>query len=184
MLVLAILAFYSKMDFFYFQISFLVGLFIYKHINQILSHLSGISRVVKVTIILMLYAGMNLLVKIKIVGPILADIAAVVLAILAMSFLILFRKKIHGFFVKLGETSYSLYLLHFPLLLLSYTVISKMTGKYFFYSRIYYLPILVIVPLNFALFYIFEQPSLRLIGRLKRKGGDSHKNKMRQPSVS
>ncbi len=169
MFFFALLFVVTRSDIFYFQIFFPIGIFVERNSGKILGYFGRLSGSIRLIIIVVLYIAMNLLVKLKSFGEISADITAVLLSITVIASLIMYEGKTHRFFIKLGEVSYSLYLFHFPLLLLLYAIVSKLTGIYFFYSRFYYLPVLVIIPINFLLFYFFERPSLRLIKFIKNK---------------
>ncbi|RYY71198.1 MAG: acyltransferase [Chitinophagaceae bacterium] len=67
----------------------------------------------------------------------------------------------------LGKISYSLYLVHIPTLVLTYTIFYKFTGKIIFYSHIYYVGVLASVAVAVVFYKIGEEPSLKLIGKVK-----------------
>lgn len=71
--------------------------------------------------------------------------------------------------MKLGDISYSLYLNHLPLLLLTYTLITLYTGSLVFYSRIpYYSGVIVAVLLTIPLYFIMEKPSIAYLKKLRK----------------
>lgn len=73
------------------------------------------------------------------------------------------------FFKQMGKISYTLYLFHFPVLILIFGIFHKITGNYVFYDRIYWLGVVVAVLLSFPIYYLVEEKSLKLISRLKKK---------------
>jgi peptidoglycan/LPS O-acetylase OafA/YrhL len=72
-------------------------------------------------------------------------------------------------FKKLGLISYTLYLFHFPVLILTYAILTKLTGEYLFYERIYWVGVLAAVLISYPVYFLVEDKSLRLISKLKRK---------------
>ena len=71
--------------------------------------------------------------------------------------------------MKLGDISYSLYLNHLPLLLLTYTLITLYTGSLVFYSRKpYYSGVIMAVLLTVPLYWITEKPSVAYLKRFRK----------------
>ncbi len=70
-------------------------------------------------------------------------------------------------FNKLGQVSYSLYLVHIPVLVLCYSIIFRFTNQAIIYSRIYMLGVIVSLLIAFLFYKFIEQPSLALIDRIK-----------------
>ncbi|KAA9327383.1 acyltransferase family protein [Adhaeribacter soli] len=73
------------------------------------------------------------------------------------------------FFKEMGKISYTLYLFHFPVLILVFGIIHKITGKYLFYDRIYWIGVLAAVLVSYPVYYLVEEKSLKAISRLKKK---------------
>lgn len=74
-----------------------------------------------------------------------------------------------SFFKKLGVISYSLYLFHFPILILTYAIFTKVTGDYVFYSRIYWIGVIASVLIAYPVYYLLEEKTLRFLSKLKTK---------------
>jgi peptidoglycan/LPS O-acetylase OafA/YrhL len=107
-------------------------------------------------VLLMLLIGLALL-KLKIVATVLAGI----LAVLVISVLLAGHLEQRLFFVrilhKIGEFSFSLYLYHYPLLLLFYAGLVYFTHRLFVYERIYWLAIPLITVICYALYWVTER---------------------------
>ena len=70
----------------------------------------------------------------------------------------------------MGEISYSLYLIHIPVLLVIYTIISKEVNDVIWYSRWqYWLGVLICIPFGYLLYYFAEKPSVRLNNLIKSR---------------
>ncbi|WP_400192003.1 acyltransferase family protein [Hymenobacter sp. B81] len=61
---------------------------------------------------------------------------------------------------KLGLFSFSLYLYHYPLLLLCYAALVKFTGKLFIYERVYWLAVPLVTLVCYGLYWITERVSV------------------------
>ncbi|MFZ1369259.1 MAG: hypothetical protein WAR78_02690, partial [Ferruginibacter sp.] len=71
--------------------------------------------------------------------------------------------------MKLGDISYSLYLNHLPLLLLSYSVITLYAGQLVFYSRIpYYSGVIIAVLITIPIYLVSEKPSVAYLKKLRK----------------
>ncbi|KAA9327384.1 acyltransferase family protein [Adhaeribacter soli] len=73
------------------------------------------------------------------------------------------------FFKKLGVISYTLYLIHFPILILLYSMLNKITGVFVFYDRIYWIGVAIATLVSFPLYALIEEKSIRVISTLKKK---------------
>lgn len=74
---------------------------------------------------------------------------------------------IHTFFISMGKISYSMYLIHFPFFILLYAILVKFTGQEVFYTRIYWIPVAIVVLISYPFYYLVEHQSLKLIRRYK-----------------
>jgi len=101
------------------------------------------------------------LLKLKVVPTVLAG----VLAVLAVSVLLAGHVSPRNLLVralhKVGEFSFSLYLYHYPLLLLAYAGLVSYTGKLFIYDRIYWLALPFVVAICYGLYLVTERASVR-----------------------
>lgn len=69
---------------------------------------------------------------------------------------------------KLGEMSYSLYLIHVPTLIFVYALIYNYTGQTVFFQHIYFIGVLASLCTGWAFYRLVEMPSLSLIKKLKQ----------------
>ena len=83
---------------------------------------------------------------------------------------------INNFFISMGKISYSMYLIHFPLFILLYSLLVKFTGVEVFYSRIYWIGVVIAVGVSYLFYYVVEYQSLKLIKKFKK----NIKNKTKQ----
>lgn len=67
----------------------------------------------------------------------------------------------------LGKISFSMYLIHVPILALLYVTWADITQQLVFYERIYWIPVMIIIPLGYLFYLIFEKNSLLLLKRYK-----------------
>lgn len=77
----------------------------------------------------------------------------------------------------LGTISFSLYLVHVPVLALYYSIWTKYTQEFVFYDRIYWIAVLLVIPIGYISYLIFEKNSLILLKRYKNKFSNSKKGK-------
>lgn len=73
------------------------------------------------------------------------------------------------FFKYLGKISYSLYLVHIPTYFVLSALLWKFTGKNFFYSRIYWLTLPIVILVSTIFYYLIEDISLKIISNWKKK---------------
>ena len=73
------------------------------------------------------------------------------------------------FFKFLGKISYSLYLVHIPTYFVLSALLWKYSGNNFFYSRIYWLPVLVAILVSTIFYYLVEDVSLKIISNWKKR---------------
>jgi peptidoglycan/LPS O-acetylase OafA/YrhL len=95
----------------------------------------------------------------------LSGLLAALLAVLSVSTLLAGRISrqnvlIRGFH-EIGIFSFSLYLYHFPLLILSYAGLATFTGGLVIYNRYYWLALPVVTAACFALYYVTERVAVR-----------------------
>jgi peptidoglycan/LPS O-acetylase OafA/YrhL len=106
-------------------------------------------------------------------------LVATLMAVAWIIYLLFYGAK-NGFLTKvfmfLGKISYSLYLIHIPLLLFFYSIIFYLFSFYSYPSPwTYFLPALLLIPLAFGFYLLFEKVSFTLI--------ENHKKKLRQRSM-
>ncbi|HOE39070.1 MAG TPA: acyltransferase [Bacteroidales bacterium] len=76
---------------------------------------------------------------------------------------------INKFFISMGKISYSMYLIHVPLFIFMYSILVKFTGIEVFYSRIYWIFVVIAVSFSYLFYYAVEHQSLKLIRKFKEK---------------
>ena len=70
---------------------------------------------------------------------------------------------------KLGKISYSLYLVHIPVLIFIYSLLYKATQQLIYYNRLWYITgVLISVLAGWLLYKFVEKPSMQLISRIKK----------------
>ncbi|MEP6711007.1 MAG: acyltransferase [Ferruginibacter sp.] len=69
---------------------------------------------------------------------------------------------------KLGEMSYSLYLVHIPTIIFIYALFYKYTGKTVFFEHLYFIGVIASLVVGWVFYSFIEKPSLLLIKKLKR----------------
>ncbi len=94
--------------------------------------------------------------------------ALTMVAILTMLKYPVEQKIVYRLGVFLGDISYSLYVLHLPIYYFLLAILTKETGIYMYYSRIYWLMIPIAVLLSYVGYLLVEKQSITWIKRLKR----------------
>ena len=142
-----------------FSIYFALGVLIYKYKDN-----SGVSTIIKKYKWPLLILIIILIFSVVVLGTLkLKYYSGLAVALLSLS-TIFFLLKIQlpeGWLLKrlrfLGEISYSLYLSHFPVLLLLYAIITKYTGVYNFYTRIYWTAIPITLLVAYCCYWAVEK---------------------------
>lgn len=114
--------------------------------------------------ILLILLGMLIevsLLKIKILPTLLAGILAIISVSVLLVGYISPRNWLVRLLHKIGEFSFSLYLYHYPLLILLYAGLVSYTGKLFIYQRIYWLAIPLVTVICYGLYYLTERRSVQ-----------------------
>ncbi len=109
----------------------------------------------------------------------LSFLAATIMAIAWIIYLLFYGAK-NGFitraFIFLGKISYSLYLIHVPLLLFFYSLVFYLFSFYSYTSPwVYFLFASLVIPLAFGFYLLFEKLSFGLI--------ENHKKRLRKKTV-
>ena len=118
------------------------------------------------------FAGIVFFLKVK-PSEIISQIFTVLFSLVLMTWFLKFSFK-KNFFAKifrfLGEISYSLYLIHIPVLLAIYAIISREVNDVIWYSRWqYWVGVIICIPFGYLLYYFAEKPSLRFNNILKKR---------------
>ena len=83
----------------------------------------------------------------------------------------------------LGKISYSLYLIHIPVLIFTYSIMHKITGGILYYSRFYFIAVFVCILCGFIFYKLAEEPSLALIKKVKNSFKGQPANKKKQQLI-
>lgn len=90
-----------------------------------------------------------------------------------VSILTLLKYPNKGAFYKMGvffgDISYSLYVCHLPIYYFLYALLTKSTGTYFFYDRIYWLFIPLAIGFSYLAYLLVEKRTLVIIKKLKSR---------------
>jgi peptidoglycan/LPS O-acetylase OafA/YrhL len=167
-ILMIILYIITKSDYFYFQLFFLIGMFLYdyyKKERKLVLHFSKIYLL----LILLGFIAVNLLEKIN-CSPILPDIAALFTTLLLFDYLLIKGINYNKYLEKLGDISFTLYLNHLPVLMICYAIFYSLFGKLIFYERYpYYIGVVMSLLVSMVLYNLIELKSLSLIKKIKEK---------------
>jgi peptidoglycan/LPS O-acetylase OafA/YrhL len=100
------------------------------------------------------------LVKLKIAAALLSAVLAVVAVLALLAGHVSAKNLLVRVLHRLGVYSFSLYLYHFPLLLLCYGMLVSATGQLFWYQRYYLLIVPVVALVCYALYWLTERVSV------------------------
>lgn len=101
------------------------------------------------------------LLKIKILPTLLAGALAIMSVSVLLAGYISPRNWLVRILHKIGEFSFSLYLYHYPLLILLYAGLVSYTGKLFVYQRIYWLAVPLVTVVCYGLYCLTERRSVQ-----------------------
>ena len=87
-------------------------------------------------------------------------------------FSLVYKVLINRFSNFLGQISFSLYLVHVPIYVFMYALLTKATGEYIFYERIYWIFVALVIPFGYLFYYFVERNSLKLLKAYKKKYGN------------
>jgi peptidoglycan/LPS O-acetylase OafA/YrhL len=166
--IFSVLFLISGWSVFYYQIFFVAGLLLY-------DYFSNFSRkpVIKYKrlyplVLLAFFVVVN--VSIKIVSEKFSDMVTLVFSFFIFDYVLYYIKNKNTLLLRLGDISYSLYLNHLPLLMLTYSVITLYAGKLVFYSRLpYYSGVIIALVLAIPLYLVTEKPSVSFLKKLRKQ---------------
>lgn len=157
---------FTQNNIFYFQLFFLCGMFLYDYYSKSRELILRNARWY-LPLIVLLYCAVNLLAKLP--WPHFANIAALLLAVLAFDYLL--TGKRYGRFLKaLADMSFSLYLNHLWVLLICYCFAYSYFNELVIYQRWpYYGSAIIALPICWCLYLLVEKRSLVLISKVKAR---------------
>ena len=158
---------------FSYNIYFAVGQFLYHNLNRVTQWVASISYSKMILYLLcILLFGCTIIFDLY-DRPI--EYANITGGLFACSLIVLFLSfefTDHPFLLllkKLGEVSFSLYLIHMPILILVYAIINHYTHTPVFYGFVYPIGVAVALLLSFPFYWYIEAPSVRWISSLKKR---------------
>lgn len=166
-LVMAALFFFTGYSIFYYQLFFLAGLaffeFFFNNSKQALIK----NKLLYGFILAAFFIAVNA--SNKMISEKFSDCVTVIYAFFIFDYIIYYRQHKNTLLMKLGDISYSLYLNHLPLLMLFYTLLSLMTGKLVFFSRLpYYGGVIFALLFTVPIYLFVEKPSLTYLRKLRK----------------
>jgi len=157
---------------FEYNFYFALGQFIYIYKEQILAKFDGRNYktlLLAATLVLFVLFDALALAKQHFWSGIVAGISVFCLIVVFLKYDFKKTWLIKGI-IKLGEISYSLYLVHLPVLIFMYALIFMYTKNLIFYNRLWYATgILFSVAAGVLLYRLVEKPSMNLINGIKKK---------------
>ncbi|GAL83778.1 hypothetical protein Hsw_0827 [Sporocytophaga myxococcoides] len=167
-LICAIFMRYTPLAYFTFlseySIYFALGVLIFKYKDISVVTIIEKSKYIFLILIITLIFSVVILSALKL--KYYSSFTAALLSLFSIFFLL--KVQLHeGWVLKrlkfLGEISYSLYLFHFPVLLLIYALLTKYTGSYNFYSRVYWVSIPIALLVAYCCYGFIEKRSKLMI---------------------
>lgn len=163
----AVLFLLTNIPIFYYQIFFVTGLILYDYFFNFSKAPVLSNKVLYLIILFGFFVAVNL--SNRMVSEKFSDMVTLVFSFFIFDYVLWFVHHKNTLLMKLGDISYSLYLNHLPLLLLTYSVVTLYAGKLVFYNRLpYYLGVLVAVLLTIPLYRFTEKPSIVYLKRLRK----------------
>jgi peptidoglycan/LPS O-acetylase OafA/YrhL len=151
----------------FYQLFFIAGLFFFDYFQKNKIPLLK-NKILQVILILVSYTAINIFLNFKLI--IFADLLTLLVSFISFDLILNHQLKIPAYLMKLGDISYSLYLNHFPILILLYAFYTLIFHELVFYSRLpYYSGIFVAIIFTIPIYYFIERPSLKYILKLKSK---------------
>jgi peptidoglycan/LPS O-acetylase OafA/YrhL len=165
--IFIILFLVTKNEIFYYQLFFMAGLLLYDYFFTVSLQPVIKNKAVYFALLVILFIAVN--VSNKMVSEKFSDMVTLLYSFFIFDYILYFIKNKNRLLMKLGDISYSLYLNHLPLLLLTYSLITLYTGRLVFYSRLpYYTGVLVAVGLTIPIYLLIERPSVAYLKKLRK----------------
>lgn len=164
---LAVAYWLTGLTVFYYQVFFVAGLMLYKYFFESSKGALVKNKTIYQALLIVLFIAVN--VGNKMVSEKFSDLVTLVFSLFIFDYILYFIKRKNNLLMKLGDISYSLYLNHLPVLLLTYSVITLYTGKLVFYSRVpYYSGVIIAVLVTIPLYWLTEKPSVAYLKKLRK----------------
>jgi peptidoglycan/LPS O-acetylase OafA/YrhL len=152
---------------FYYQVFFIAGLVLYKYFFEI-SHVALIkNKIVYQLLLAIFFVAVNL--SNKMVSEKFSDVVTLIFSFFIFDYIIYFIQRKNSLLMKLGDISYTLYLNHLPILMLTYALLTSYAGRLVFYSRLpYYSGVIIAVIVAIPLYLLAEKPSVTYLRKLRK----------------
>lgn len=165
--IMAALYLVTGISVFYYQLFFLVGLFLYDYFYHLSVKPVLKNKQLYVLVLVLFFITVNL--SNKMISERFSDIITMIYSLFIFDYILYFVNKKNNLLMKLGDISYTLYLNHLPLLLLGYSLLTLYTGKLVFYSRIpYYSGVIFALFFAIPLYYVAERPSIAFLKKIRK----------------
>ncbi|HMI79797.1 MAG TPA: acyltransferase [Ferruginibacter sp.] len=152
---------------FYYQVFFVAGLILYDYFSNFSKGPVIKYRVPYLALLALFFIAVN--VSNKMVSEKFSDMVTLVFSFFIFDYILWFIRRKNILLMKLGDISYSLYLNHLPMLMLTYSLITLYTGQLVFYSRLpYYAGVVITVLLVIPLYFLTERPSITYLKKLRK----------------
>jgi peptidoglycan/LPS O-acetylase OafA/YrhL len=166
-LVLTVLFLITRWEIFYYQIFFVAGLLLYDYFFHRSSGPAIRNKLLYGIVVALFFVAVNA--ANKMVSEKCSDIVTLAFSFFIFDYVLYFIQRKNKWLMRLGDISYSLYLNHLPILLLTYSLITLYTGQLVIYSRApYYSGVVIAVLLTIPLYKIIEQPSVAFLKKLRK----------------
>ena len=164
---LALLFLLTGWSVFYYQVFFVAGLILYDYFSNFSAAPVIKYKTLYLIILAVFFVAVNL--SNRMISEKASDMVTLVFSFFIFDYVLWFVQRKNTLLMKLGDISYSLYLNHLPLLLLTYSVVTLYAGKLVFYNRLpYYTGVLVAVLLTIPLYILTEKPSIAYLKKLRK----------------
>lgn len=161
------LFFVTGWSIFYYQLFFVAGLLLYYYFMHTAQNPVIKNKTVYLAVLAIFYVAVNL--SNKMVSEKCSDIVTLVFSFFIFDYILFFIKNKNRWLMKLGDISYSLYLNHLPVLLLTYSLVTLYTGRLVFYSRVpYYSGVIIAVLVTIPIYLVTEKPSVAYLKKLRK----------------
>lgn len=152
---------------FYYQVFFVAGLLLYDYFSSF-SKAPVLSNIkIYALLLVVFFLAVNL--TNKLISEKFSDMVTLVYCFFIFDFILYHAKKPSVYLMRLADMSYTLYLNHLPLLLISYSFLTLYTGKLVFYNRLpYYGGALFALLAAIPLYLLIEKPSISLLKKLRK----------------
>ncbi len=165
--IFAVLFLLTGWHIFFYQVFFVAGLILYDYFFNYSKGPVIKNKTIYLLVLAAFYVAVN--VSNKMISEKFSDMVTLVFSFFIFDYVLWFIKRKNNLLMKLGDISYSLYLNHLTMLLLTYSLLTLYTGNLVFYSRIpYYSGVVIAVLLVIPVYLLTEKPSIAYLKKLRK----------------